>query len=247
MEQWFGSLARENAVHLLAWTLSQPKSPRVDQLATELFARRTNGHSQTINDGRRAAPRRRGSARSGGQTLLSASWDRDHLHATRGTSWYRTPIEIVERNVHPVTGKLLADDDARGVREKFVANNIAPQERAEDYDRDGRVRLPVEYDDWLASAESAIGAAVTAAQFELRITSPLAGANYLLDPDVPTSGRIPLSASGGAKLVWQSDSLKCAQQDGSDYAIAIEGEHHITVTDAATGRHADIQISVRSL
>lgn len=47
VEQWFGSLARENAVHLLAWTLSQPKNPRVDQLATELFARRTNGHWQT--------------------------------------------------------------------------------------------------------------------------------------------------------------------------------------------------------
>lgn len=47
VEQWFGSLARENAVHLLAWTLHQPKSPRVDQLATELFARRANGHWTT--------------------------------------------------------------------------------------------------------------------------------------------------------------------------------------------------------
>ncbi|MFN2476736.1 MAG: alpha-2-macroglobulin [Chthoniobacterales bacterium] len=47
VEQWFGSLARENAVHLFAWTLHQPKSPRVDQLATELFARRVNGHWTT--------------------------------------------------------------------------------------------------------------------------------------------------------------------------------------------------------
>lgn len=44
VEQWFGSVARENALHLLAWTLHQPKGPRVDQLATELFARRANGH-----------------------------------------------------------------------------------------------------------------------------------------------------------------------------------------------------------
>lgn len=171
----------------------------------------------------------------------------DHLHATRGTSWYRTPAEIVERNVHPLTGKLLAEDDARGVREKFVANNIAPPEAADDYDRDGRVRLAVEYDDWLASAESAMGQKATVATPQLRITSPLPGANYLLDPDVPTSGRIPLKASGGETLVWQSDSLRCARQDGNDYAFAVEGEHHIAVTDAATGQRVEIQISVRSL
>jgi alpha-2-macroglobulin len=44
VEQWFGSAARENALHLLAWTLHQPRAPRVDQLATELFTRRSNGH-----------------------------------------------------------------------------------------------------------------------------------------------------------------------------------------------------------
>ncbi len=44
VEQWFGSVARENALHLLAWTQHQARGPRVDQLATELFARRSNGH-----------------------------------------------------------------------------------------------------------------------------------------------------------------------------------------------------------
>jgi len=47
IEQWFGSVARENALHLLAWTLHQPRAPRVDLLATELFARRRNGHWST--------------------------------------------------------------------------------------------------------------------------------------------------------------------------------------------------------
>src|SRR3712207_6954381 len=47
IEQWFGSLARENALHLLAWTLTQPKSPRVDQLALELFARRQKDRKST--------------------------------------------------------------------------------------------------------------------------------------------------------------------------------------------------------
>ena len=44
IEQWFGSLARENALQLLAWTQYQPRAPRVDQLATDLLSRRSNGH-----------------------------------------------------------------------------------------------------------------------------------------------------------------------------------------------------------
>jgi uncharacterized protein YfaS (alpha-2-macroglobulin family) len=47
VEQFFGSVARENALHLMAWTLHQPKSPRVDELAVELFRRRSNGHWST--------------------------------------------------------------------------------------------------------------------------------------------------------------------------------------------------------
>ncbi|HEY2139814.1 MAG TPA: hypothetical protein VGH00_07030, partial [Chthoniobacterales bacterium] len=47
LERFFGSVARENALHLLAWTLYQPSSPRVAELATELFSRRSNGHWST--------------------------------------------------------------------------------------------------------------------------------------------------------------------------------------------------------
>jgi uncharacterized protein YfaS (alpha-2-macroglobulin family) len=47
LEQFFGSVARENALHLMAWTLYQPQSPRVDELAVELFSRRSNGHWST--------------------------------------------------------------------------------------------------------------------------------------------------------------------------------------------------------
>ncbi|MEP6957067.1 MAG: hypothetical protein ABI883_09580, partial [Chthoniobacterales bacterium] len=47
VEQWFGSVVRENALHLFAWSLHQPQAPRVDELALELFARRSNGHWST--------------------------------------------------------------------------------------------------------------------------------------------------------------------------------------------------------
>ncbi|PYJ09867.1 MAG: hypothetical protein DMF06_08425, partial [Verrucomicrobia bacterium] len=47
LDQYFGSVVRENALHLLAWTLHEPRSPRVDELAVELFRRRSNGHWST--------------------------------------------------------------------------------------------------------------------------------------------------------------------------------------------------------
>jgi uncharacterized protein YfaS (alpha-2-macroglobulin family) len=47
LDQFFGSVARENALHLMAWIQHQPASPRVDQLAVELFSRRSNGHWST--------------------------------------------------------------------------------------------------------------------------------------------------------------------------------------------------------
>jgi penicillin-binding protein 1C len=173
----------------------------------------------------------------------------DHLHATRGTSWYRTPAEIVERNVHPFTGKLLADDDVRGIREKFIAGQLPSPDSAADFDGAGRVLLGSEYGDWFASAENPIrGEATLAANAsELRITSPLAGGTYLVDPDVATSGRIPLTALGGNKLIWQSDSLSCRRDGATDYADARDGEHRITVTNVDTGQHAEVQILVHSL
>src|SRR5205085_9244161 len=47
LDQFFGSVARENALYLMAWMQHQPASPRIDQLATELFSRRSNGHWST--------------------------------------------------------------------------------------------------------------------------------------------------------------------------------------------------------
>ena len=47
LDQFFGSVVRENALHLMVWTQHQPASPRVDELAVELFRRRSNGHWST--------------------------------------------------------------------------------------------------------------------------------------------------------------------------------------------------------
>jgi uncharacterized protein YfaS (alpha-2-macroglobulin family) len=47
LDQFFGSVTRENALYLMAWMQHQPASPHIDELATELFSRRSNGHWST--------------------------------------------------------------------------------------------------------------------------------------------------------------------------------------------------------
>ena len=173
----------------------------------------------------------------------------DHLHAEKGTSWYRMPARLVERTVHPLTGKLMDDNDTGGVREKFAGDGLPEPETPQDYDHAGKVKLASEYSEWFASAENGIKEQVVLADqaADLRIASPLPGSTYLIDPDVPTSSRIPLIAIGEGNLTWRSDSLRCATENGAEFAIADEGEHVITLIDKVSGRTTGVRISVRSL
>jgi penicillin-binding protein 1C len=193
------------------------------------------------------APMREVSGVTGAGPILHAIFD--YLHTNYGTSWYRTPAGVVERTIHPLTGKLLANGDARGVREKFVADRLPEVESPSDYDSTGNVQLSAEYADWFQSAENSVRdrAVLASASDELRITSPLPGSVYLVDPDVPSTSRIPLLANGRTQMKWQSESLACRSESGLDFAVAAEGEHRIVVTDPATGRQAETRIRIRFL
>ncbi|HEX4641787.1 MAG TPA: penicillin-binding protein 1C, partial [Chthoniobacterales bacterium] len=142
------------------------------------------------------APMREVSGVTGAGPILHAIFD--YLHMNYGTSWYKTPENIVERTVHPLTGKLLADGDARGVREKFVTDRLPAPESTADYDAAGHVRLGPEFADWFRSAENSVRdrAVLSTDRDELLIASPLAGSVYVVDPDIPSSRRIPLLADG---------------------------------------------------
>jgi penicillin-binding protein 1C len=193
------------------------------------------------------SPMREVSGVTGAGPILHAIFD--YLHTTRGTTWYRTPGAIVERTVHPITGKLLADGDVRGVREKFVANQLPPAESAADYDAAGKVQLGAEFGEWFKSAENSLRdrAALANGRDELLITSPQAGSVYVVDPDVPSSRRIPLITSGGGQVQWESESLTCHSDGGIDFAEATEGEHRLVAVDRATGRRAETRIKIRFL
>jgi penicillin-binding protein 1C len=193
------------------------------------------------------APMREVSGVTGAGPILHAVFD--YLHGNYGTSWYRTPPQIVERTVHPLTGKLLADSDPRGVREKFLPDRLPAAETPADYDAAGHVQLGPEYADWFNSAENGLrGQTILAlGRGDLRITSPLPGSVYVVDPDVPSSRRIPLVVNGGSHMKWESESLACRSEPGADFALAAEGEHRIVVTDLESGRRAETWIRIRFL
>lgn len=172
----------------------------------------------------------------------------DHLRATRGTSWYRTPPEIVERSIHPLTGKLVVKNDPRGMIEKFAVDHFPPNESADDYDAAGSAKLGSEYAQWLAGGENDLAdRAALGTGAALRITSPLPGSSFVIDPDIPSSRCIPLSVAGPTRVNWQSDSLELREEGGTIVARAAEGEHRIVAIDPESGRTAESWISVRSL
>jgi penicillin-binding protein 1C len=193
------------------------------------------------------SPMREISGVTGAGPILHAIFD--YLHTNCGTSWYRTPDQIVERTVHPLTGKLLADGDLRGVREKFVADRLPPAEEPADYDAANKVRLSGEFSEWFRSAENSLNdrAVLATGAGELLIASPLAGSVFVVDPDVPSSRRIPLVADGSTNVQWESESLTCRSEAGVNFAEAAEGEHRLVAIDRATGRRAETRIKIRFL
>ena len=172
----------------------------------------------------------------------------EHLHARFGTAWFATPASIVERDVQPLTGRLLAEPRADSVREKFLRDRLPPLESPEDYDTDGRVKLGTEYLTWSRSSEGMLPGKATVDPHTpgLHLVSPIPGTTFLLDPDLPSSRRIPLVAQGSGPLVWQSPSVECREIGGKAVAIVGEGEHRLTVRDAS-GRSAETWIRVKAL
>ncbi len=170
----------------------------------------------------------------------------EHLHHHFGTSWYTPPSNLVERAVHPLTGKLVAEGQPGIVREKFLAGRLPAPESPDDYDPEGRVKLGTEYREWLASAQNQLAgqvAPMSVASGDLRVLSPLPGSIFYLDPDLPQSDQLQLKSNVTGPLIWESASLPCA--NGS--AHLKEGRHRITLRDPATGAQADTWIVVKAL
>jgi len=184
---------------------------------------------------------------TGAGPILHAIFER--LHAQYGTSWYAKPANIVECSIDPITGKRTTVGNPTALTEKFVAGNLPPLESQDDFDAAGRVRLAPEYHDWFASADNWLThrAVVRPEQAGVRITFPLPGTTLYLDPDLPQQGsRMVVRAEGPQNLIWQSDTLRFAQEAGREIAFLTEGRHRIEVSDPRTQARDQTWIAVRS-
>ncbi len=182
-----------------------------------------------------------------------------NLRTRFGTTWFEPPTGWVQREVHPLTGKLMTEDarrsltkDFAAVREWFPPDRLPPVSSAADFDASGRVLLPSEYRAWFQSGDNGFGdrvALATRPQFtSLRVLSPVPGTVFYLDPDLPDSARrIALHASGGRECRWESESLTLDRAAGLPQALLTEGRHRLTVHDLATGTRAETWVDVRKL
>jgi penicillin-binding protein 1C len=171
----------------------------------------------------------------------------DYLHRRHGTTWFEKPADVVEREVHPITGHLVGAG-REGMREKFLAEELPAAESAGDYDAQGLVKLSGEYGAWAASGDNQLrGRVVVAGNAGLHLVSPTPGSTFLIDPDVPTTALVPLVATGAEGIVWESPTLEVVRRDGKMFARAVEGEHRLTVREAGTGKRVETWIKVRGL
>ena len=172
----------------------------------------------------------------------------EHLHRRFGTTWFERPAGIVERAVHPLTGHLLSAPRADAVVEKFAAGQLPKAESAADCDAAGRVKLGAEYSEWAASADNQIrDRVVLEDEGRLHLVSPQPGSTFLVDPDVPSSGLVPLVASGSGRLIWESPTLALREQAGRMFAIAVEGRHELIARDPESGDKVTTWVMVKAL
>ena len=162
-----------------------------------------------------------------------------------GSSWFPRPPGIVERAIHPITGHIVAASRPGAVMEKF--HQLPPQESPADYDASGRVLLGSEFAPWATSVDNHLRDRIAIrSDGNIRIISPVSGSTFIVDPDIPSTALVPVAATIDG-VQWESRTLQFRSQSGKIYAVAIEGEHQITVRDPVSGKMAATTIKIRGL
>jgi penicillin-binding protein 1C len=178
----------------------------------------------------------------------------DHLHQTRGTTWYARPASLVPVKIDPRNGRQITAQSpaVRITREEWLApGTLPPPARETDYEPGtGKAYLQPEYASWVAAGQTWLAHQVT-----LRppapegrpphISTPLPGAVYYLDPDLPGDGSRLLLEGTPEGLVWTSPTLDIQTDRGQPYAVLREGHHELLATFPGRPETARSNIEVR--
>ena len=160
----------------------------------------------------------------------------EELHSSRGTTWYVTPVGVIQSRIDPRNGRRLTTQSppARISRDEFfVAGTEPPVATETDYEPGtGKAILPPEFSQWIQSRDNWLGDLVTtrsaAMKPQLRILHPIPGTVVWLDPDLPNGGRhLLLQANATKGVVWECPSLEIQNDGAHTIAILKTGTHKI--------------------
>ena len=171
------------------------------------------------------------------------------LHRDATPRWPERPDGIVDAAIDPPTGKRVAATPGGPPLQPLPADRLPlPASRA-DRDDAGRVLLDLSYSEWFASAHNRRRADFALAtdrpaELPLRILAPRDGATYVLDPELPNGGTLPLASNLPAHAEWSSATLRIVRT-GTEAAVRLEpGRHVLSATDRRNGQRRDVTIDV---
>lgn len=176
------------------------------------------------------------------------------LHREHGPDWPDPPPSILRVSIDPLTGKSVPPGHARARQEFAHASRLPSALARSDTSPSGRVFLPPEYRNWLASPENRhpdrfAGILDSARPAAPRILFPAPGTTVVLDPSLPESGsRLTLESDldGETSIEWTSPTLAIARSPaGQAQARLSPGRHQLTATHAASGQSATTWIVVK--
>lgn len=175
------------------------------------------------------------------------------LYRDRTPRWLDRPTNLVDIAIDSRTGNRFPDRASLGqafaAPELSHANRLPPLVSPRDYDRLGRALLDARYTEWFESPDNTRhdDLALTSERprdLTPEIISPLPTATYLLDPELPSGGRLlKLLSNLPANAQWSSPTLRI---EGST-AFLEPGHHEIVLTDPDSGIATSQKIQVESL
>lgn len=175
------------------------------------------------------------------------------LHKERGAVFVTRPESIDTIQVDRRTGHRfltqVADNTPYRKTEVCLGSHLPLPVSASDYDPGGRALISLEYDEWFHSEDNVQGHAFALAGFtppaqeHIQIITPLAGATYYLDPELPGQSATLKLVSNLGSGQWTSDSLKI---EGVSLQL-IPGDHVVRLRHPDSGQEVECRFKVESL
>lgn len=175
------------------------------------------------------------------------------LHKDRKPAWWELSEDWLEVSVDPRTGRQLPGDEGQTRRVRLPWDHLPEVAASADYDAEGRALLDETFAEWFASPHNLRRGELALREnapvrVPLRILRPTDGMEFLLDPDMPSSGnRLRPLADPADAVRWSSGSLRVEEDAAGQVIHLVAGVHLLEATDVRTGEVRRITIRVRSL